>query len=81
MAKIWAYLSCLAISEQSSADSSKKSKKKKLWEFRAKLHGKKVEKEEAEEVDDHVSKKLKKEAKIDDSRLQSYSASSKRKRK
>ena len=59
----------------------KLTKKKKLWEFRAKLKGKSVaEKTDESHEEERSSKKLRKEAKIDAERLASYSAtSSKRK--
>ncbi|KAJ3259563.1 KRRI-Interacting protein 1 [Boothiomyces macroporosus] len=52
----------------------KNSKKKKLWEFRAKLKGKTIKKEEEKE-----EIKSKKEGKISKNRLDSYSTSSKKK--
>lgn len=53
----------------------KLTKKKKLWEFRAKLKGKEIRHTEEPAVDAGEMKRLKKEAKIDQSRLDSYSAS------
>jgi protein KRI1 len=52
----------------------KKTKKKKLWEFRAALKGKIVTQEE-EEVEDGRSNRIRKEAKIDKKRMDAYSAS------
>ncbi|KAJ3274803.1 KRRI-Interacting protein 1 [Terramyces sp. JEL0728] len=51
----------------------KNSKKKKLWEFRAKLKGKTIKQEEKEEI------KSKKEGKVSKSRMDSYSTTSKKK--
>jgi protein KRI1 len=55
----------------------KKMKKKKLWEFRAKLKGKQGEQAEAEEE----PKKRKRDSKVDEKRLETYSASSSKKKK
>ena len=58
--------------KQKDEEKWKLTKKKRLWEFRSKLKGKTINKDEEEKVD-HSSKKLRKEAKIDQSRLDSYS--------
>jgi protein KRI1 len=54
----------------------KKVKKKKLWEFRSKLKGKEVEEVEVEEK----TKKRKRDSKVDERRLETYSASSSKKK-
>lgn len=56
----------------------KKTKKKRLWEFRSKLKGKKFTNAEEEEEEGHSSKRMRKEAKIDKGRLDSYSTSKKK---
>jgi protein KRI1 len=50
----------------------RKTKKKKLWEFRAKLKGKEIEKSQEET---EVESKKRKNRKMDEKRLETYSAS------